>query len=427
MAGRAATFTSPLAQELAPAVVERLMRYARVNTQSQRDRTGCPSTPGQLELLEMLAAELREVGLEDVDLDANGYLFATLPGTGPVIGLLAHVDVSPDAPAEGVEPLVHEAYDGGRIALPKGGTVLDPERMPELAAKAGHDLVTSSGDTLLGADDKAGLAEIMSAVAHLAAHPELPRPTIRVGLLPDEEIGEGATLFDVEHFGARCAYTFDGSELGELQDETFTGAEVVVTIQGVDIHPGFATGRMVNATRLAGRILAGLPADQAPETTSEREGFIHPYEVSGDASQATVAMIVRDFEEDLLERHVEIVRAIAERVAADEPRARIEVTSRPQYPNMRDHLAPFPEVVERAAEAIRREGIELIRTPIRGGTDGSQLSANGLPTPNIFTGGHEYHSVREWASVQDMAAAAAVAVRLAEVWAEFAESAAPPS
>jgi tripeptide aminopeptidase len=420
-------FTSPLAEELAPAVVERLVRYARVNTQSVREREGSPSSPGQLELLEMLAAELRDAGLEDVDLDENGYLFATLPGTGPVIGLLAHVDVSPDAPAEGVEPLVHEGYDGGRIALPKGGTVLDPDRMPELAAKAGHDLVTASGDTLLGADDKAGVAEIVTAVAHLAAHPEIPRATIRVGFLPDEEIGEGASLFDIERFGARCAYTFDGSELGELQDETFTGAEVVVEIHGVDIHPGFATGRMVNATRLAGRILAALPAGQAPETTSGREGFIHPYEVTGDASHATIRAIVRDFEDDLLEGHVETVRQVAERVAAEEPRARIEVTSRPQYPNMRDHLAPFPEVVERAAEAIRREGIELIRTPIRGGTDGSQLSANGLPTPNIFTGGHEYHSVREWASVQDMASAAAVAVRLAEVWAEFAESASPPS
>ena len=415
-----APFSSSLAEELAPRVRERLVRYARVDTQSARDRKQSPSTPGQLDLQRMLAQELEEIGLEDVRLDENGYLFATLPGTGPTIGLLAHVDVSPDAPAESVEPLVHEGYDGGVIQLPRNGTKLDPERMPELAAKRGHDIVTSSGDTLLGADDKAGVAEVMTAVEHLRAHPEIPRPTIRVGFLPDEEIGEGASLFDIERFGARCAYTFDGSEIGELQDETFTGSEVTVEIEGVDIHPGFATGRMVNATRLAGDLVARLPKDRAPETTSGREGFIHPYEVTGDASRATVRCIVRDFEEDVLAQHVETVRRIADEIAQEEPRASLTTTERKQYPNMRDHLKPFPEVVEHAAEAIRREGLELVRTPIRGGTDGSQLSANGLPTPNIFTGGHEYHSVREWASVNDMASAAAVAVRLAQVWAENA-------
>jgi tripeptide aminopeptidase len=415
-----APYSSPLAEQLAPAVRERLVRYARVDTQSARDRRQSPSTPGQLDLLRMLEAELREAGLEDVELDANGYLFATLPGTdpdAPVIGLLAHVDVSPDAPAEGVEPLVHEGYDGGVIELPRNGTVLDPERMPELNGKAGHDLITSSGDTLLGADDKAGVAEVMTAVAHLASHPEIPRATIRVGFLPDEEIGEGATLFDVERFGARCAYTLDGSEVGELQDETFTGSEVTVTVTGVDVHPGFATGKMVNALRLAGRILAELPAERAPETTEGRDGFIHPYEVTGTSGEATIRAIVRDFDEALLEQHAQTVRDVAERVVAAEPRARVEVAVRPQYPNMREHIAPFPEVVAHAEAAIRAEGIEPVRTPIRGGTDGSMLSAKGLPTPNLFTGGHEYHSVREWASVQDMASAAAVAVRLAEAWA----------
>ena len=415
-----APYSSPLAEGLATAVRERLVRYARVDTQSAREREQCPSTPGQLDLLRMLEAELHEVGLEDVELDANGYLFATLPGSepgAPVVGLLAHVDVSPDAPAEGVEPIVHEGYDGGVIALPRNNTVLDPARMPELTGKAGHDLITSSGDTLLGADDKAGVAEVMTAVAHLASHPEIPRATIRVGFLPDEEIGEGATLFDVERFGARCAYTLDGSEVGELQDETFTGAEVVVTVTGVEVHPGFATGKMVNALRLAGRILAELPADQAPETTEGRAGFIHPYEMAGTAGEATIRSIVRDFDEALLEQHVKTVRDVAERVVAGEPRATVEVAVRPQYPNMREHIAPFPEVVAHAEAAIRAEGIEPVRTPIRGGTDGSMLSAKGLPTPNLFTGGHEYHSVREWASVQDMASAAAVAVRLAEAWA----------
>jgi tripeptide aminopeptidase len=289
--------------------------------------------------------------------------------------------------------------------------------MPELTSKLGHDIVTSSGDTLLGADDKAGVAEVMTAVAYLARHPELPRATIRVGFLPDEEIGEGASLFDLERFGARCAYTLDGSEVGELQDETFTGSEVTVTVVGVDVHPGFATGKMVNALRLAARIVAALPADKAPETTAGRDGFIHPYEVTGNAGTATVRAIVRDFDDALLAGHVAEVREIAERVAATEPRATITVAERKQYPNMREHIAPFGEVVAHAEAALRQEGIEPVRTPIRGGTDGSMLSAMGLPTPNLFTGGHEYHSTREWASVQDMASAAAVAVRLAGLWA----------
>jgi tripeptide aminopeptidase len=328
------------------------------------------------------------------------------------------MDVSPDAPGAGVEPLVHARYAGGAIELPRMGTVLDPQQMPVLAGKVGHDIVTSSGDTLLGADDKAGVAEIMSAVAHLAAHPALPRPTLRVGFTPDEEIGEGATLFDVERFGARCAYTLDGSQPGELQDETFSAVEVQLTVHGVDIHPGWATGKLVNAVRLAGRILAELPADRlTPETTSGRDGFIHPYLVEGTASRAVVRAIVRDFDDELLDRHVALLTRTATEVVAAEPRARLDVKVRPQYLNMRRHIEAAPEVVERAEQAIRAEGLEVVREPIRGGTDGSMLSARGLPTPNLFTGGHEYHSVREWASVQDMASAAAMIIRLAEAWA----------
>jgi tripeptide aminopeptidase len=414
-------FTSPLAETLAPDVLERFLRYVRVDTQSRRDREQCPSTPGQLDLAAMLADELRAAGLDDVALDANGYVTAALPATidgeAPVIGLIAHMDTSPDESGRGVEPIVHRAYDGGPVALPRNGTVLDPATMPELTAKAGHDIVTSSGDTLLGADDKAGVAEIMAAVAHLAAHPELPRPALRVAFTPDEEIGEGATLFDVEGFGADCAYTLDGSEIGELQDETFTGSEAIVTIEGVDVHPGFATGKLVNAARLAGRLLAALPADRlTPETTGGREGFIHPYAIEGSAGRATIKLIVRDFDDDRLAGHVELLRRTAEEVVGAEPRARLQVDVRHQYPNMRRHLEGFPHVVAAADAAIRAEGIEPVRTPIRGGTDGSKLSAMGLPTPNLFTGGHEYHSVREWASVHDMAAAAATVVRLAEVW-----------
>jgi tripeptide aminopeptidase len=413
--------TSDLAAALAPDVLRRFVRYARIDTQARRERDRSPSTPGQLELARLLVEELRAAGLRDAAVDANGYVMATLPGTAdgaPVVGLIAHMDTSPDAPGTPVEPIVHEAYDGGRIELPRGGTVLEPEQMPELAGRAGHDVVTSSGDTLLGADDKAGVAEIVAAVAHLAANPDLPRPTIRVGFTPDEEIGEGASLFDLTAFGAAFAYTLDGSSLGELQDETFTAAAVTIRIDGVDVHPGFATGKLVHAGRLAARIVAALPSDRlAPETTSGREGFIHPFELTATAAQATIELIVRDFDDALLQEHVELLRHTAEEVMATEPRARMTFDARAQYPNMRTHLDAFPEVVAAAEEAIRAEGIEPVRTPIRGGTDGSLLSAKGLPTPNVFAGGHEFHSVREWVSVQDMAAAAAVIVRLAGIWA----------
>jgi tripeptide aminopeptidase len=417
-----APYTSPLAEELAPDVLDRFLRYVRIETRSRRDRTSCPSTPGQLDLSRLLVDELKAIGLADAELDDNGYVMATLPATvdgdAPVIGLVAHVDTEPDTPGGGVEPIVHRDYDGAVIELPRGGTALDPATMPQLAQKAGHDVVTASGDTLLGADDKAGVAEIMGAIAYLAAHPELPRPTLRIGFTPDEEIGEGATLFDLDRFGAFCAYTLDGSTLGELQDETFTAAEAIVTIEGVDVHPGFATGKLVNAARLAGRILAALPADLAPETTSGRDGFIHPYEVDASVARASIRLILRDFEDDKLEGHVALLRGIVEEIAASEPRARVDVAVRQQYRNMRAYVARHPEVVEVAEAAIRAEGIEPLRTPIRGGTDGSRLSEMGLPTPNLFTGGHEYHSVREWASVQDMAAGAATIVRLAEAWAQ---------
>jgi len=413
-------YSSALAQELAPGLLERFERYVRIESTAARDRTRSPSTPGQLDVARLLVEELRAAGLEDAALDDNGYVVATLPGTvedAPVIGLIAHVDTSPDAPGAGVEPIVHRDYDGTPIELPRGGTVLDPAAMPALAAKAGHDVVTSSGDTLLGADDKAGVAEIVTAVAHLAAHPELPRPTLRVCFTPDEEVGEGATLFDVPRFGAFCAYTMDGSEIGELQDETFTAAEVKLTITGVDIHPGFAKGILVNATRLAAQVVAALPSDRlTPETTDGREGYIHPYAIGGDAQRSTVTAIVRDFDDDLLQQHIDLIRSTAEEVVGAQPRARLEVDVHHQYPNMRAHLAPFPEVVSAAERAIAAEGLEPRRTVIRGGTDGSRLSAMGLPTPNVFTGGHAFHSVREWASLHDMASAAAVIVRLAEVW-----------
>jgi tripeptide aminopeptidase len=415
-----APYTSELAQELAPNLLRCFERYVRIDTQSVRERTGSPSTPGQLDLAKVLAAELGEAGLADAELDDNGYVIATLPGNsgnGKPIGLIAHMDTSPDAPGAGVQPIVHRDYDGGVIELPRDGTRLDPEAIPELTTKRGHDIVTSSGDTLLGADDKAGVAEIMTAVAHLAAHPELPRPPLRIEFTPDEEIGEGATLFDIKRFGAVCAYTIDGSEIGEYTDETFTACEAIVSIRGVDVHPGLATGKLVSALRLAAQIVADLPSDTlTPDTTSGREGFIHPYSLNATAATAEIRLILRDFDETLLADHIELLERTARKVVDAEPRARLAIDVRRQYRNMREYLTPVPFVAEAAEAAIAAEGIAPVRVPIRGGTDGSRLSEMGLPTPNIFTGGHEYHSVREWASLHDMAAAAATIVRLAEVW-----------
>src|SRR3954470_15574103 len=365
-----APFTSPLAAALADDLLDRFLRYVRVDTQSARDRTRSPSTPGQLDLARMLVEELQQIGLEDAELDADGYVFATLPSTNgasaPTVGLIAHVDTSPDAPGSGVEPIVHRAYDGGTLRLPKHDTVLDPQRMPVLGQKAGHDIVTSSGDTLLGADDKAGVAEIMAAIAHLAANPDLPRPTLRVGFTPDEEVGEGATLFDIERFGAVCAYTLDGSEPGELQDETFSASAVELTVHGVEVHPGLANGKLVNALRLSGRILAALPAELTPERTSGRDGFLHPFAVSGDAGRARLRFIARDFDDDLLAEHVALLRRTAEEVVGSEPRARLEVEVKPQYPNMRRFLEQHPQVLAAAEQAIGAEGLAGRRPSIRG-------------------------------------------------------------
>lgn len=418
-------YTSPLAESIAPDLLARFDRYVRIATQSARGGLTpgrSPSTPGQLDLGRLLVDELTDIGLTDAALDGNGYVTATLPASGGgdegvVVGLISHVDTSPDAPGDGVVPIVHREYDGALITLPKGGTTLDPATERELGSKAGHDIVTSSGDTLLGADDKAGVAEIMAAVAYLHAHPELPRPTFRICFTPDEEIGSGASLLDLDAFGARAAYTLDGSSLGEIQDETFSALEAAITVTGVDVHPGWAKDVLVNAAVVAGRIMAALPADLTPERTSGREGFIHVYDVEGDSVSTTVRAILRDFDDDKLQGHADLLTQIAHEVVDATPGASVTVEVNPQYPNMRAHLAPFPEIVDNAIAAIRAEGIEPIREPIRGGTDGSLLSARGLPTPNIFTGGHAYHSVREWASLQDMAAAAAVVVHLAAEWA----------
>jgi tripeptide aminopeptidase len=407
-------------EELAEAAAERFMRYVQVDTQSDPDSTTYPSTEKQLDLLRLLRDELAALGL-DVELDEHGYVFATVPATVehevPAIGLLAHVDTSPDVSGANVRPR-RVRYDGGEIELGAGQSIR-PEDSEELARHAGHDLIVTDGTTLLGADDKAGCAEIMAAVAYLLAHPEVPHGPLRVGFNPDEEIGHGTDQFDLARFGAVAAYTLDGSTAGEIQAETFSAAEVRMHVRGRASHAGTAKGALVNAIKLAARIVERLPRESfSPETTEDREGFVHPTVVRGDATAVELRFIVRDYEDDLLDQHVAYLRGVADDVAAEEPRASIDVDVRIQYRNMRDRVAAEPQIVERAEEAIRRVGLEPQRTSIRGGTDGSVLTEKGLPTPNLFTGGQLAHSEREWICVEDMGLAAATVVELARVWAE---------
>jgi tripeptide aminopeptidase len=405
--------------ELAEDAAARFVRYVQVDTQSDPDSTAYPSTAKQLDLLRMLRDELGGLGL-DVELDEHGYVFATVQATVdrdvPAIGFLAHVDTSPDVSGANVRPR-RLRYEGGEIELGNGQSIR-LEDSDELVRHVGGDLIVTDGTTLLGADDKAGIAEIMAAVAYLVAHPDVPHGPLRIGFNPDEEIGKGADHFDIERFGAVAAYTLDGSTVGELQSETFSAAEVRIHVRGRASHAGTAKGALVNAIKLAARIVERLPQDSfSPETTDEREGFVHPTIVRGDATAAELRFIVRDYEDELLDRHVAFLTEIAEGVAAEEPRAQVEVTSRIQYRNMRDRLAAEPEIVARADEAIRRVGLEPVRTSIRGGTDGSALTEKGLPTPNIFTGGQLAHSEREWIAVGDMGLAAATVIELAKVWA----------
>ena len=417
-----APFTSPLAEELAGDVLERFLRYVRVDTQAAPRAEQRPSTEKQLDLSRLLVEELREMGLEDAALNEGFSVFASLPGTvdAPVVGLIAHVDTTPDVTGAGVSPIVHQAWGGEPITLPGNARqILDPEALPALAVRVGHDLVTSDGTTLLGADDKAGIAEIMAAVAYLARHPDRPRAPIRVAFTVDEEVGRGAEDFDLEAFGADVAYTLDGSDLGELEIETFSAAALRVTIRGLSVHPGSAKGKLVNAVKLAAELVMALPQRHlSPETTEGREGYVHPGRIEGNAEEAVVDFIARDHDDELLESHIELLRGLAADVAVREPRAKVDVEVKHTYRNMRPFIEEDPRVVEAALEAIRRAGVEPRIAITRGGTDGAVLSAQGLPTPNLFTGGQEYHSVREWASVQDMAAAAATIVELAGVWSE---------
>jgi tripeptide aminopeptidase len=411
-----------LAAQLAEDAAERLLRYVRIDTRSDEESETYPSTPGQLDLLRLLRDEIKEIGLAEVTMDEHGYVTGTLPPTVehevPTVAFFAHVDTAREVSGTGVSP--HRVrYDGAEIVLGDSGQVIRPEQSPELENHVGHDLITTDGTTLLGADDKAGVAEIMAAVAFLVAHPEIPHGTVKVAFNPDEEVGRGVIHFPVESFGATAAYTVDGSTAGELQTETFSGAQVRMHIHGRAIHPGWASGELVNAIKLAGEILARLPQDRlSPETTEGRDGYVHPVLVAGDSSGVELRFIVRDFDDELLAEHVAFLRGLAAEVCATERRCTIEVEDRIQYRNPRAALERHPQIVSNLEEAIRRVGLEPKETAIRGGTDGSALTEMGLPSANIFTGGHDAHSEREWICVEDMGLASATLVELARVWAE---------
>jgi tripeptide aminopeptidase len=413
-------YTSPLAAELADDVLERFLRYVRIDTQSDVASDTYPSTAKQRDLGELLARELGELGLEDAEINEHGYVFASLPGAaGPTIGLIAHVDTSPDESGANVAPqVVH--YTGGDISLPGDpDQVIRPGESALLAERVGHEIVTTDGTTLLGADDKAGVAEIMAAVAYLARHPDLEHVPIRVAFTVDEEIGKGVEHFDIEAFGADFAYTLDGAKIGQIDDETFSASEVRVRIHGHSVHPGTSKGKMVNSMKLAAALIEKLPKDRlSPETTEEREGFVHPVRIAGGTAETIVTFIARDFDGEQLRRHEQLLRDLADELVKEEPRARVTVEVEESYRNMKEFLDARPRILDAADEATRRVGLEPSRTAIRGGTDGAVLSARGLLTPNIFTGGQEYHSVREWVSVQDMATSAATVVELAKLWAE---------
>ena len=416
-------YSSPLAEELAADVLERFLRYVKIDTQSGEDTEAKPTSAKQLDLTRLLAQELQELGLEDVAVHEHGYVVATVPGLGadgaPTVGLMAHVDTSPDESGANVKPQVVERYDGADIQLPGNPKqVLSPGESKLLTERIGHDIVTTDGTTLLGADDKAGVAEIMAAVAYLIRSDE-PRAPLRVAFTVDEEVGLGAIHFDLDAYGADFAYTVDGTEIGGIDDESFSASEAVVVFHGRGVHPGSAKGKLVNSIKLAADFVASLPRDtNSPETTNDRQPYVHPTRIHGGTEETTVKMILRAFEADVLTANEELVCRLAEEAVADVEQASVDVQIRSQYRNMKETLDKHPQIVAAAMEAVRRAGLEPKLGSIRGGTDGSILTARGLPTPNIFTGGNEYHSVREWASVQDMAASAATLVELVRLWAE---------
>ena len=410
-------------------MLDRFLRYVKIDTQSQDDVEAYPSTAKQFDLLNPLVQELKDLGLRDASIDKYGYVIATLPGNVPpthpahgkvpTVGFVAHVDTSPSTSGANVKPQVIKNYQGGDLVLPGDPSVVIKEsENPELKKEVGRTVITSDGTTLLGADDKAGIAIIMTAIQHLIDHPTLLHGDIRIGFTPDEEVGMGTQYFDIKKFGARFAYTIDGDTTGELNKETFSANSAVITVHGRNIHPGTAKGIMVNSIRVIADIIARMPRDMAPETTEGYEPYIHPHVLQGEEAKSVVKILLRDFRTDGLDVLKQRLERIIAEVQPMHPKAKIELQIIESYRNMREGLEKDQRVLDCLWEATQRSGLEPTWVPIRGGTDGSKLTANGLPTPNIFTGGHNYHGKTEWASLWGMEKAAETVVNLAQVWVE---------
>ncbi|RSK29089.1 peptidase T [Bacillus sp. HMF5848] len=406
-------------------LIERLTAYAKIDTQSNADSMTCPSTEGQLTLAKQLVTELKEIGMQDVSMDDNGYVMATLPANTlkdvPTIGFLAHLDTATDFTGKNVSPQIVEQYDGGNIVLNEAiNVVLSPNEYPELTRYKGHTLITTDGTTLLGADNKAGIAEIMTAMAYLIQNPSIKHGNIRVAFTPDEEIGRGPHKFNVEEFGAKVAYTVDGGPLGELQYESFNAAEAKITISGNNVHPGTAKGKMINSAKIAMELHSKLPADEAPEYTSGYEGFYHLISFQGDVEQTKLYYIIRDFNRESFNNRKETIQRIVADLQHKYGESVINLELNDQYYNMREKIEPVKEVVDIAYDAMKSLNIEPIIEPIRGGTDGSQLSYMGMPTPNIFTGGENFHGKFEYISVDNMEKATQVIVEVCRLFEERA-------
>jgi tripeptide aminopeptidase len=407
-------------------VTERFLRYVLIDTQSDPASPTCPSTEKQKDLGRVLEQELREIGLADAEMDEHGYVYATIPATSnkkvPVICFCSHMDTSPDCTGKDVKPQIVENYRGGDIVLPADLTqVIRVADNPALADQIGHDIITSDGTTLLGADNKAGVAEIMDAARFLIANPQIKHGTIKILFTPDEEIGRGVDKVDLKRLGAAFAYTMDGESAGHIEDETFSADGAVVTIEGISTHPGFAKGKMEHAIKIAAAIVERLPKHTcSPETTEGKEGFLHPIGIAGALEKATLSFIVRDFTNEGLAEKEALLQSIVDDVMQDYPHSTATVTIKQQYRNMKQVIDRTPHIVDYAMEAIRRAGLTPMKTSIRGGTDGSRLSFMGLPCPNIFAGEHAFHGRTEWVSRQDMEKAAETIVHLAMIWEERA-------
>ena len=401
--------------------VDRFLKYVKYDTQSDEESTSFPSTEKQKVLSQDLADELKKMGLEDAHMDEWGYVMATLPSNSDKdvdpIAFIAHVDTSPAVTGENVNPIIQKYYQGGDIELPNGGWVIKESENPDLKNMKGFDIITTDGTTLLGADNKAGVAEIMDAVAYLLAHPEVKHGPVKICFTPDEETGRGTEKIDLKKLGAKYAYTVDGSSRGEVEIETFSADAVNIDFIGKNIHPGYAKGIMINSMKVAADFIKSLPKDKlSPETTEGREGYVHPVAINGNEEKTTIKFIIRDFDTLKLKEYEDILKNVAEDTIAKFPGAKLEFKVIEQYRNMKEVLDNHPQVYEYAYETMKNLDIEPITHPIRGGTDGSRLSFMGLPTPNIFAGEHSFHSQLEWVAVQDMEMAVKVIVELAQVW-----------